>query len=91
MCVSLYYIFSRLTYKVKDEINSLPTEIKDVLTNAIRCIKRLKNVKHKTGFGNSKRVKKIIGAYSAPNPSCVLSFALYACSFRNSIFYTENG
>ena len=66
MCVSLYYIFSRLTYKVKDEINSLPTEIKDVLTNAIRCIKRLKNVKHKTSFGNSKHVKKIIGAYSAP-------------------------
>ena len=32
--------------------NSLPTEVKEVFTNAIRCIKQLKNVKHKTSFGN---------------------------------------
>ena len=90
------FIFS--PFNIQDErwniySNCLPTKVKDVFTNAIRCIKRLKNAKLKTNFGNSKRAKKIKGAYSPTpqTPSWVLSLALCACSLRNSIFYTKNG
>ena len=35
------YIFRSLRYKIKDETNSLPTEVKEVFTNAKFFIKRL--------------------------------------------------
>ena len=62
-CVSLSYIFPRLTYKMKDEMNSLPIEVKKVFTNTMRYINQLKNFKRKTSFGSSKCVKKISGLF----------------------------
>ena len=66
---------------MKDEINSQVAfpQVKEIFTNAICCIKRLKNVKHKTSFGNSKHVKKILGLQDPPDPTAVfycLHFAL---------------
>ena len=56
---------------MKDEIN-IQIEGKRVFTNAIRCMKRIKNVTRKTSLGSSKRVKKISGSL-APVPSRILA------------------
>ena len=56
---------------MKDEIN-IQVEGKRVFTNAIRCIKRIKNVTRKTSFGSSKRVEKNSGSFAAV-PSRILS------------------
>ena len=86
------YLFFLLFNISTERLNKQPNSLKEVFTNAICCIKQLKNIKCNTSFGNSKHVKKIIGAFSVlQTPSCVLSLALHACSLKNSIFYTKNG
>ena len=73
--------------------NILPTEFKEVFTNAMHCLKQFKNVKQKTSFSNSKNsklVKKILGAYSPPppsprTPSCVLLLMLTLWETQSSI------
>ena len=85
-CVSLsIYIFSRLIYKMKDEINSQIAFWQRLFTNATCCIKWLKNVKHKMSFGNSKRAKKIIGAYSAPKPPAVFYHSCFVLAHWETI------
>ena len=88
-CVSLsIYIFSHLTYKMKDKINSqvsFPYRSK----NAICCVKWLKNVKHKTSYGNSKCVKKFQGLTALTRPPAVFyrsRFALALWETQSSIW-----
>ena len=38
----------------------------------------IKNIKHKMSFSNSKRVKKILEAYSTPRPPAVFYHACFA-------------
>ena len=48
--------------------------------------KTIKNVKHKTSFGNSKHVKKILGLQDPPDPTAVF----YCSHFGLALWETQS-
>ena len=59
-------------------------EVKEVVTNAIRRIKRIKNIKHKASFSNSGRVKKnCSGLQRPPDPQLCFTGRTSRLLFEN--------